>query len=203
MESVLNSRSLFDKYGVAYREEDIIFFEGDYGEDFYVVHYGTIKVVKFINGSMCTIRIMRKGEMFGEFAPYCGNKRTATVIAQSDVGLIRINNKNMYNIINSNTGFAWSFLKILSGKLEYSFELLGIMHLHSLNKKLYKFLSFIINKCKAEVDVNELPVLINEPKDEVEKVIKSWDRMNLVKVVNDNIVSINDIILRNYVESRP
>ncbi|WP_010251385.1 Crp/Fnr family transcriptional regulator [Acetivibrio cellulolyticus] len=203
MESTMNSQNLFEKYGVTYNTGDIIFFEGDYGEDFYVVYEGSVKVVKFVDGNMCTIRIMKKNELFGEFALYSENIRTATVMAISDVKLIKINNRNLYNIINTNTAFAAYFLNILSDRLEYSFELLNAMQMTSIYKKLYSYLYLVVYKNKEEVSISELPELIREPELEVQQIIDNWTRMGLITLRSGNIVSINDMVLRRVIASRP
>ncbi|TYQ17721.1 UNVERIFIED_CONTAM: CRP-like cAMP-binding protein [Acetivibrio alkalicellulosi] len=194
----INFDILFQKYGVTYKAGDIIFFEGDQGEDFYVVYWGVVKVVKFARGDIRVLRILKKGSLFGEYAHFCGNRRTATVTAETDVGLIKINNTNLDVIIDSNLDFVWSFLISFSDRIEYSFELNEINKLKSPEMKIYRYLDYILNRRKSTVNLLELHSLIDIPKDKTEEIVSRWEKHRLLTIEDDKIISLNSVLIKQF-----
>jgi len=74
-----------------YKDGQIIFREGSYGDWIYVVLSGSVEVSKMIGGRKSIITVLEPGEVFGELG-YLGtiDKRTATVraIGETTIGVI-------------------------------------------------------------------------------------------------------------------
>lgn len=196
----LNTEKLYQKYGVEYKAGDIIFFEGDYGEDFYLVYWGTVKVVKFVDGDMRVLRLLKKNSIFGEYAYFSGNRRTATIIAETDVGLVRINNANLDNIIDSNNSeIILYFLTSFSERIEYSFELLDILKFETAEMKIYKYLNYMINLRKLPVNLCELYELIHEPLDKTLQIVLRWRDQHVLTINDGRIESFNYITAKQFI----
>lgn len=66
-----------------------LFHEGDDVDSFYFLIGGTLEVSKVIEGETVVLAEMEPGEILGEMQILTGGKRSATVSAQSDAGLIK------------------------------------------------------------------------------------------------------------------
>ncbi len=68
--------------------------EGDFGYAMFAITSGTADVV--IEGAV--VRTLGPGDMFGEIAVLSGGRRTATVIAATDMTLITVLNRDMWRL---------------------------------------------------------------------------------------------------------
>jgi CRP-like cAMP-binding protein len=68
--------------------------EGDFGFGMFAITSGTAGVV--IEGAV--VRTLGPGDMFGEIAVLSGGRRTATVIAGTDMTLITVLNRDMWRL---------------------------------------------------------------------------------------------------------
>ncbi len=73
---------------------DIIIYEGDVGEDIFIVKSGTLDVIK--NG--VKIGELTDGDTFGEMAIIDNQTRSATVRATTDVVLSKLTYKDFYQL---------------------------------------------------------------------------------------------------------
>ena len=65
---------------------DVIFRQGDAGENFYVIRQGSVHVVRESEGQEQVINTLGEGRCFGEEALLTGNPRNATIrVAQASV----------------------------------------------------------------------------------------------------------------------
>ena len=68
--------------------------EGDFGFGMFAITSGTADVA--IEGAV--VRTLGPGDMFGEIAVLSGGRRTATVIAATDMTLITVMNRDMWRL---------------------------------------------------------------------------------------------------------
>ncbi len=89
-----------------YKDGQIIFREGSYGDWIYVVLSGSVEVSKMIEGRKSIITVLEPGEVFGELA-YLGtiDKRTATVRAIGETTIGVINRTFLDEEINKLSGY--------------------------------------------------------------------------------------------------
>jgi CRP-like cAMP-binding protein len=68
--------------------------EGDFGYGVFAITSGTADVI--IDGAV--VRTLGPGDMFGEIAVLSGGRRTATVVAATDMTLITVLNRDMWRL---------------------------------------------------------------------------------------------------------
>ncbi len=101
-----------------YKKGDIIFLEGDPGEAFYLVKSGKVKVYKITaDGREHIFTILTTGDVFAEVTLFndIHYPATAEVIEDAKIGMIR--NKDLEDLITSNSDIALGIIKIFSKKL--------------------------------------------------------------------------------------
>ena len=65
--------------------------EGDFGHGAFAITDGTAEVVH-------VLRTLEPGDMFGEIAVLSGGRRTATVVASTDMTLVTVLNRELWRI---------------------------------------------------------------------------------------------------------
>jgi len=83
---------------VSYSPKQVIMKEGDTGEDFYVILNGSVEVSKTYNNQKKIIRILGKGDVFGEMAFLCQEKRVADIQAVEKAELLVVTPDKMKDL---------------------------------------------------------------------------------------------------------
>ena len=101
-----------------------IFKEGDDGDDLYVIHEGSVRVLlntKTASGKVTTstINMLYPGQCFGELVLLNGITRTATIVAAEPVTLIVIDDGDFRQLCESNPRIGYTVMRNLAQDLAY------------------------------------------------------------------------------------
>lgn len=114
-----SSKHLAKKFLKHYKEGDVIVKEGDEGNSMFYIISGSVNILKKDQ----IIRVMKKGEYFGEMSMLLDTPRTATIIAaQDDTQLISISQDNFELILRENPKIVMSILKEMTMRLKITGE---------------------------------------------------------------------------------
>ena len=80
---------------VTFREGDTVFERGATGEAMYIVLSGSVRV----HDGDLLLNTLGEGEIFGEIAALGGSERTATIIADQDVELLRVEKEALFEAV--------------------------------------------------------------------------------------------------------
>ena len=110
-------KSPFERYVVQHPMGDIIFSEGEIGNDMFILQSGTVELIKEIAGAAKVLATLEKGEFFGELSVLEDLPRTATARAKTDVEVVRINGATFDTMLKANTEIAIRMMRKLSRRL--------------------------------------------------------------------------------------
>ncbi len=102
------------------RDREILFQEGDPGENFYVVMNGELEVLKSPGQpEELLLNILREGEYLGEMGLIMpGGHRTASVRARGDVVLLSMNRLQFLDLTRAYPEISAAMLRVMSQRLE-------------------------------------------------------------------------------------
>ncbi len=96
------------------RQGQVLFREGDAGEEMFVVHRGTIVISKAVTGRVEQVLArIGPGDFFGEMTLFDHSPRSATIQADTDVGLLALDRDNLNLLIEVNPRAAAAFFHSL------------------------------------------------------------------------------------------
>jgi CRP/FNR family transcriptional regulator len=105
------------RMGVAYHEDsDIIFLEGEPGENAYIIASGAIEIIYKNN----IIETLPKGNIFGEMAVFGTGIRSATCKAKGATTLLFLNEHALKILIQQHPDISFSIISALVDRLERS-----------------------------------------------------------------------------------
>jgi membrane protein YdbS with pleckstrin-like domain len=78
---------------------ETVFQEGEEGQYFYIIHRGRVKVLRAARGEDRLIATLVPGDYFGEAALIYGRRRSATIVAEADVELLRLSKEDFDNLL--------------------------------------------------------------------------------------------------------
>ena len=118
LESSMSSSSL--------RRGEILFNEGDDGNQLYVVTEGKIKLGRTSpDGRENLLAILGPGQMFGELSFFDPGPRSATATAVTDVQLKSLGHEALSPVLNAHADVAHALLNQLAGRLRRTNEVVG------------------------------------------------------------------------------
>ena len=117
-------KSPFDRFLVSHPMGEIIFSEGEIGNEMYIIQTGTVELVKTIGKETRVLATLEKGDFFGEMSVLEDLPRTASARAKTDVELVRINGATFDSMLKGNTEIAIRMMRKLSRRLRDVTQLL-------------------------------------------------------------------------------
>lgn len=115
------TQKLKRKFGRDYKTGEIIFEEGEKGSEMFYILSGSVRLIK----KEQMLRVMRKGEYFGEMALLIGTPRTTSALSEEDnTSLAVIGPENFEALLREEPKIAISFLKELAHRLKKTNEIL-------------------------------------------------------------------------------
>ena len=102
---------------LCYEDGKVIFEEDSIGKDVYIIESGKIEITKLINDRNVTIRILGKGDLFGESAMFVNISRSVTAKAIGRTLLISMTMEELIYRMQNNLNFAIELIQSLVTRL--------------------------------------------------------------------------------------
>jgi len=119
--------SLFVRFGREFRAGDVLFREGETGEEMYVIQSGLVQVLKRVGGDERPLATLGRGEFLGEMAILNGKPRTATAVVLEDAKCLVIDGRTLESMITKNPEIAMRLIKKLARRLDSADEMIQIL----------------------------------------------------------------------------
>ncbi|MGQ9843852.1 MAG: Crp/Fnr family transcriptional regulator [Spirochaetota bacterium] len=208
---MLLDEKLFDKFGVEYKPNDIIFCEFEPGNDFYFIQSGRVEIVKIINNREKTLDILGSGDVFGEMAILEEEPRSASAIAIEHVKLLRFRRENFDALLQGNPQLAYKLLVIFSKRIYDAKRRLMILLLDDPQLKVMDVMNMLAEQ-DPHLDVQEpvtLRVTVQEIANwagmqinDVQKILTHLNKLGKIELFNDKVVVRNIRDFQRLVNSR-
>jgi CRP/FNR family transcriptional regulator, cyclic AMP receptor protein len=96
------------------RKGQVLFRDGEPGEEMYVVRHGTMVISKPVTGNVEQVLArIGPGDFFGEMSLFDPAPRSATLQAESDVTLLVLDRQNLHHLIETSPQAAAAFFHAL------------------------------------------------------------------------------------------
>jgi hypothetical protein len=113
--------SLFNKFIKIYNKSDIIFEEGSFGNEMFIIRTGKIRIYTIKDGRQIVLRTCGKGEIFGEMALVDDKPRAASAISEeNNTQLIAVDHSKFLYLVNQQPPFALTIMHILCERIRVS-----------------------------------------------------------------------------------
>ena len=106
-----------DELGKVYTGGEIIFREGEEGEEMYVIQAGKVNITKSTHSGEVTIATLEAGEVFGEMALFDKMPRSATALAEEDARILTVDKRKFFSSISRDPTLAFKILESMSQRL--------------------------------------------------------------------------------------
>lgn len=145
--------SYADIFAVNYQDGDVIFQEGEVGDQMYFVEEGRVRIVGSYKLTKKVLAIYEKGDFFGEMAIFGGRARSATAVAIGPTQLLPVTKDTLAEQIQSRPEIGLALLKTLSSRIRN--DTLTIGRLADQNKELRQKLMGARDTMKQLIEQNK------------------------------------------------
>jgi CRP/FNR family transcriptional regulator, cyclic AMP receptor protein len=121
------SDPLFARFGREYQPGDVLFREGEAGDEMFVIQSGSVRITKSIGGEDKVLAILGPGEFVGEMAILNGKPRTATATVVEAIRCLAIGAPTLEQMVARNAEIALRLIKKLAKRLDSADTLLEIL----------------------------------------------------------------------------
>jgi CRP-like cAMP-binding protein len=121
------SDPLFSRFGREFHAGDVLFHEGELGEEMYVIQTGSVEITKKTGGLEIPIATLGRGEFLGEMAILNNKPRTATARVVEDVKCLVLDARTLEAMIQKNSEIALRLIKKLAARLDAADGLVQIL----------------------------------------------------------------------------
>lgn len=103
--------------GKVYGDGDVIVRQGDAGDCMYVVQAGEVEVVAHRDGREVPLRVLGRGEVFGEMSLFDREVRSATVRAKGEARLLTIDKTTFLSRVHEDPTLAFYIVKTMARRI--------------------------------------------------------------------------------------
>jgi CRP/FNR family cyclic AMP-dependent transcriptional regulator len=187
----------FEKFGIEYAPNEIIFCEFEPGNEFYFIQSGRIRLVKLIQNREKNLTVLTEGDIFGEMAILEEQPRSATAIAMDHVKLLKFHRDNFDALISGNPQLAYKLLVIFSKRIYDAKRRLMILLLEEPQLKVMDVLVMLAeqdphldmqNEVSLQVTAQDVARWAGITEDDAEKELTHLSRLDKIELFGDRIV---------------
>jgi CRP-like cAMP-binding protein len=121
------SDALFTRFGREFLAGEVLFREGEKGEDMYVIQSGVVQIRKQVGGKERPLATLGRGEFVGEMAILNDKPRTATAVVLETARCLVIDGQTLEHMIANSTEIALRLVKKLARRLDSADEMIQIL----------------------------------------------------------------------------
>jgi len=138
-----------------YRKGDMIFAEGEPGDDFFVVQSGSVKISKIIEDKEVLLGMLKEGDIFGEMALLEGKPRGASAMASEDSSVMAASKANFDALIANQPQLISRITTLLSNRIWATFKHLEVIHIDNPLGKIYGIMLVQLEKNRLHLESAE------------------------------------------------
>ncbi len=206
--------AVFNRFACTFQKEEVIFFEHEPGDRFYLIQKGRVKIVKIIGNLEKIIDILNPGEFFGEMAILEEAPRTASIIALEECTLLEFNRENFATLVEGNPQIGISLLKIFARRIydqKRRFQILTLNDLEGKVADVFLLLSEMLPPVDSFDDTGErvLEATISDiahwagiPTDECSRILHHFQENRKIEIEPHRIKVKNINEMKRFVSSK-
>jgi CRP/FNR family transcriptional regulator, dissimilatory nitrate respiration regulator len=181
-----------------FQKGEMIFFEGDEGNGFYIISEGQAKVYKSSSeGKEQILHVLGPGEPFGEVAVFAGRSFPANAMALSKSKLLFFPRQAFADLIAGNPSLALNMLAVLSMRLRQFTVQIENLTLKEVPERLAAYLIHLAKEQENEASVTlniskgSLAGLLGTIPETLSRIFSKMTEQELIRVAGRSIHIIN------------
>jgi CRP-like cAMP-binding protein len=143
-----------DEMARTYSKDDIIFCEGEPGDELFIIQKGSVKIIKITENNEILLAVLKAGDIFGEMALLESKPRAAVAVAYEECHLMAVNRDNFQQMIQTQPQLIARLTTLLSERIWLLYKQLANTQITDPLGRMFDLMQTHIEKKK--VDLNEI-----------------------------------------------
>lgn len=140
-------QEIYDKCGRTYNAGDVIFREGEIGNEMFIIQSGRVKITKQLkDGVEKTLVILGSGDFFGEMAVIDKDVRSANAVAMEPSKLIALDEDVFEMHMQTNPNIVKKILKNLTSRLRDANQQIANLMIKDANRLVANTILLVVHK---------------------------------------------------------
>lgn len=135
-----------------YDQGDMLFAEGEPGDEFFVLQSGSVKISKIIDNKEILLGVLKIGDIFGEMALLEGKPRAANAVANEDSSVMAVSKTNFDYLITNQPQLIAKLTTLLANRIWSSFKQLEILGIINPLGRIYGALLIQLEKSRINLE---------------------------------------------------
>jgi len=137
-----------------YSKDDVIFFEGEPGEELFIIQKGSVKIIKITENNEILLAVLKAGDIFGEMALLESKPRAAGAVAFEECQLMTVTRANFQQMIQTQPQLIARLTTLLSERIWLLYKQLANTKISDPLGRMFDLMQTHIEKKK--MDMNEM-----------------------------------------------
>ena len=177
-----------------YKAGSIIFFEGDYASEMFIVKSGKVELIRELGDGEIVLLTIGESEFFGEMALFGQEKRTATARAAEDTELVTINKPTLEAQFEKVPEWLVVMMKTIAQRILTTGKGIKIKFPVSVEYSIFKTLLLMLEEYGMNEEkgrsINltlvreEISNILGLSTDQIDDWLKQFNFVNLIKVLS-------------------
>ena len=187
-------------YEKEFFEGEIIFKEGEIGDEIYLIEEGEVEIFKEIEGKEKRIAILKEGEVFGEMSALDGKPRSASARALKDTVLRIMNREALIEYIKQNP-FIEYLINTFIERLRIADEQIKFLSISPEELRFLAFLKWVNREKLLPCDIVKISIFTGIKENKLKELIEIYKSMGILEEKDKEVISINEEKLDSYKSS--
>lgn len=188
-----------------YAKGDMIYMEGDIGDNLYVVHEGQIKISRLSeSGKEQVIRILGPGDFMGELSIFSGKPVNDYAQSLGEANVCIVDGRELKELMKKYPSIAFKVMAELSQRLEKVEEAVTGITLHTVESRIAKRLLELadeVNEITLPISKADLASQLGITQETLSRKLTAFSDERLIKLIGHRrIIILNPNALRKYIE---
>lgn len=140
------SENLIDRFARDYAAGDVLFREGEPGDNMYVIQAGSVEIRRKVGEQERVLAVLPPGEFFGEMAIINQRPRSATAVVREPSRLLVIEGRTFEAMLRGRVEIAVRMIKALAGRLERANQQIELLLLPNANHRVVQCLRLMTDE---------------------------------------------------------
>ena len=180
-----------------YQKDEIIFCEGEQGDELFIIQKGSVKIVKITENSEILLAVLKSGDIFGEMSLLESKPRAASIVAYEDCQLMAVNRENFQHMIQTQPQLIARLTTLLSERIWLIYRQLANTQINDPVGRMYDMLQIQLEKKKVDINstssfafdfgLKELANMVGIPQGEGSVHFRKMMENHAFQLLNDRI----------------
>lgn len=174
----------------------IVFREGDYGEEVFIIHRGRVRIYKTVRSRDQTLASLDKGEFFGEMAVLDHKPRSASAEAMEDTTLIVLTADQFDRLLTWDRQIALRLIHKLADRLRTADQQIENLLIRDADSRVLNALWKLIPEhgrptadgIRIQIDPKELLARVGLDADTLKRVLKKLRTFRIIDVAGKTVL---------------